>query len=358
MKKRVYYLSVVLFSLACSSSSQADLSTLNLEKALEESSQNRTLKQVKIESVIPLETTEESLFAEVRKIIKSGAYFFILDTEGKLSVFDIRGKFIRNIGKVGQGPGEYMMLTDFSINENRQEVYINSLQKAVVYDFSGNFKREFSLNDNNLQVLTCFRDKLFYIYPEKTYPDSVKSAPLIYVFDLYGKKQKEFPAYQLRRGESFPMFNTIASDKDAVYYKEETGQILYAVKDDFTVDSLCVLDFGKYAFKAEDFTMEKKDSWTELYRLQNILPAKDFMIFTLQKGLMGQELEPFFWDRKNNNVFRFDTKVDYKGKEFSVLPFAVSEGKIIAVLIGGEDDAGVENLVNDSNSILTVISVI
>lgn len=31
------------------------------------------------------------------------------------------------------------------------------------------------------------------------------------------------------------------------------GQTLYAIKDDFSVDSLCLLDFGKFAFKPEDF---------------------------------------------------------------------------------------------------------
>lgn len=134
---------------------------LNVENALEQSIQNCAKNQLKVVSTIPLETTEKSLFSEIRKIVLSEEYFFILDTEGKLCVFDMEGKFIQKMGRVGQGPGEYTMLTDFSINENEQEVYINSLRKTVVYDFDGNFKREFSLNDDNLQVFTSFKNKLF-----------------------------------------------------------------------------------------------------------------------------------------------------------------------------------------------------
>ncbi len=337
MKRILFFLLIIVLLEACESSKQTSLPVLNFEEILAEKVNVFPKESLKVVSIIPLETTEASLLDEIVKVIPIKNYFFVLDMQRELKVFDRQGKFYRKIGQVGQGPQEYTMLTDFAVNKDKQEVYINSLRKAVVYDFEGNFKREFSLDDGNLQVLTCFKDKLFYIYPEKTHPNTVKTAPLISVFNLDGKKQKEIPALQLRRVESFPMFNSISSGEDAVYYKEETGKILYTVKENFAVDSLCVLDFGKYAFKPEDFNLSKRATWQQYFRLQNILPAKDFMIFMLQKGLMEQELAPFIWNKKDNTISRFEYEVAYNGRNFSVLPFAVFENKIIGTLVGLED---------------------
>ena len=58
---------------------------------------------------------------------------------------------------------------------------------------------------------------------------------------------------------------------------------------------------------------------------------------------MGQEFEPFIWDKKDNRVFRFQYKVFHRGDDLSVLPFAVSENKVIGVLDAPEDDMETDN---------------
>lgn len=44
------------------------------------------------------------------------------------------------VGNIGQGPGEYVTLGEFLIDENHKEVYIVG-GGILVYDFEGNFKR-------------------------------------------------------------------------------------------------------------------------------------------------------------------------------------------------------------------------
>lgn len=268
-----------------------------------------------------------------------------------MRLFDKGGSFIREIGQEGQGPGEYAMLTDFTVDEERKEVYINDVLKIVVYDYEGNFKRNINLEDDNLQVLTFCNDKLYYILPDKKYPDGVKSATLVSILDLDGKLQKEIPSHQLRRTGDIPFFNNIATDGKSVIYKEEMGQTLYAIKNDFSVDSLCLLDFGKYAFKAEDFEFSKSEIWKERYRLQNILSAEDFMVFILQKGLIGEEFEPYIWNRSDNTFCPFDYKVSHKGEDLSVLPYAVSGNKVIGVLATSEKE------IESDNPVIVILEV-
>lgn len=132
---------ITIFFLSCNTSTQSTIPTLNVENALNNNN-SRTVCQEKIEvlSLIPLETSETVLLADIRKIVTSDDLLFILDTENKLKSFDMEGNFIREIGQEGQGPGEYSMLTDFTIDIERKEVYINGIMKIVVYDYEGNLK--------------------------------------------------------------------------------------------------------------------------------------------------------------------------------------------------------------------------
>ncbi len=340
MNKMLFGFVVVLLLGACSSSETSEkaveLPVLNLEKAISVKSGKSIQKQLIVGKIIPLETTEKSLFAVVRKVVKTKDYFFILDTKGKLKVFDTKGKFVRGIGREGQGPGEYANLADFGIDAKNKQVYINAVQKNIVYDFEGDFLREFSLDNPNLQVFTICNEKLFFIAPNKR-PKMPTSVDLIYVFDLNGKLKKKFPAKNVRKEGSFSVFNNIATDGKSVFYKEEGGQVVYEIKPNDNLDGLCLLDLGKYAFKQSDFSFSKKKIWQERYRLQNILPAKDFMIFILQKGLVDETFEPFIWFKNEQKIQRFDYKVTYNDQQYTVLPYTISEGKIIGVLVPQRD---------------------
>jgi hypothetical protein len=52
-------------------------------------------------------------------------------------MFDKNGKFIRKIGRLGAGPGEYLSIYDFCIDKERKEVYILDSGKGKIhkYDF-------------------------------------------------------------------------------------------------------------------------------------------------------------------------------------------------------------------------------
>ncbi len=91
---------------------------------------------------IPLETTSQSLIGEIEKVMITSHYIFVLDKTkaNKLFMFDRKGKFIRTVGKTGKGPNEYLVLTDFDIDEN--SIYISSQRnnKMLRFDFDGNFR--------------------------------------------------------------------------------------------------------------------------------------------------------------------------------------------------------------------------
>jgi hypothetical protein len=79
----------------------------------------------KVKTII-LETTKESVIGRVRWLQVFDNKIFIMDAKshGTVLMFDINGKFIRKIGGIGAGPGEYMYADDFTIDPVNKEIYI------------------------------------------------------------------------------------------------------------------------------------------------------------------------------------------------------------------------------------------
>ncbi len=56
--------------------------------------------------------------------------------------YDRYGKYIRNIGHQGRGPGEYRYGMDFAIDDDNMRIYVRDNGKVKVYSHSGNFLRD------------------------------------------------------------------------------------------------------------------------------------------------------------------------------------------------------------------------
>jgi hypothetical protein len=91
---------------------------------------------------ITLESCDSCLFGDVSKLIVDDGFFYILDKSStkKLFIFSTEGKFIRSIGKVGKGPGEYANIEDFTLDKETKNVQILCHPSTVItYSNKGDF---------------------------------------------------------------------------------------------------------------------------------------------------------------------------------------------------------------------------
>jgi hypothetical protein len=102
-------------------------------------------KLLKESNLIFLETTDSCLIGEVKKVVAVDSLLFILDSlvSNKLFLFNSNGKFIRQIGVKGQGPGEYIQATDCHYDKDKKEIIIFDQFKSefLFYDLNGNYLR-------------------------------------------------------------------------------------------------------------------------------------------------------------------------------------------------------------------------
>lgn len=96
--------------------------------------------------VIPLETSDSCLLATILRVLVSGDTTYILTQDYPtfkhitLMAFDKKGNYLRSIGRVGQGPGEYSQIYDAVINDQRKLVYMLSpFGSMYTYRLDGSF---------------------------------------------------------------------------------------------------------------------------------------------------------------------------------------------------------------------------
>lgn len=129
---------------------------------------------------IALETKAESQIGRITKFVVAKGRIFVLDYDQKtLFMFDLNGKYLNKINKVGKGPGEFHVLGDFWINENENIIDILVRRKIIRYNFEGTFINEISIDISGLYLAKTSKDN-YYIYTGSQF-DGKKNPTLNYI---------------------------------------------------------------------------------------------------------------------------------------------------------------------------------
>jgi hypothetical protein len=94
---------------------------------------------------VALETDTACLIQSISNAFLTDSLIFISDYD-RLLKFDNKGNFLKQIGEKGRGPGEYPSLGNFLIDEDNREIFVLSSRIVLVFDFEGNFKRDFKID--------------------------------------------------------------------------------------------------------------------------------------------------------------------------------------------------------------------
>lgn len=114
---------------------------------------------------IPLETNDEYLVSRKPEYYFSDSLIFV-SSDNRLLVFDYTGKFIRQIGKPGRGPGEIDLIAFISILEKEQIVIVqtNWSRKLMYFSFDGTFIKSISRPPDvfRIRVLNMNQNLFYY----------------------------------------------------------------------------------------------------------------------------------------------------------------------------------------------------
>lgn len=308
------------------------VSLLNKPESIPLSSIFQSIKEVQ------LETTEEALIGYISKLIVTDDLIFIVHGT-RCSVFDHTGKYIRDISKVGEGPGEYARLSTVFIKDDMIGIYDRPQKSIICFTFNGEFVKKikvpeslgyaYPLDGNDylgyIENRTGREKNKLIFFDETTKIDSVpylteyKNQGMITVF--------------LHEGFLFNINNTYS-------FKELFNDTIYYINQ-YDIQPRFVLEMGEYNATQEyrhSLTDPNKNFFEEKIWIMPIGETKDYLFIN---GIMDNKTSSFYLDKKQNTLrnveLTFPEGMDYEG---FFVPAAVSEDKrsVIATIESEEGD--------------------
>ena len=115
---------------------------------------------------INLELTDESLInPDAISDITISENYIIVTKWARVLVFDKDGKFVRAIGRVGQGPGSFIFIRNVVIDEKNERLFLLSgnPSKIISFDLNGTFLNEVSVRNLRPKHMSYVNGKLLLV---------------------------------------------------------------------------------------------------------------------------------------------------------------------------------------------------
>ena len=207
---------------------------------------------------VKLETTSASLIGSLMgrtPAIQIDDYYLISQRESPPLLFDTNGKFIREIGSIGRGPGE--LTNEYSVvaNPGDKQIYIltNFGRDIRVYDLNGQFVRDVIVD--NLLTFSLVKNDLF-IGAVSTNPfDEARS----YNYLLFNDKGETITTYKISGYadkalsgstpdliRSYVVRPTLSPTRTGTNINTHLNDTLFKVLPDGSLESSFCWDLGKY----------------------------------------------------------------------------------------------------------------
>lgn len=139
--KTYLILLLALIVISCSSKVEEDFVNDKLLSLKTESTPLALSDLVDSVQFVPFENGRQCMLSYAKKTLVRKGLVYVLDQQPlpTIKVFDLNGKYIRNIGRIGHGRGEYVDIDDFTINELGDSVFILCNNMVNVYSQEGAF---------------------------------------------------------------------------------------------------------------------------------------------------------------------------------------------------------------------------
>jgi len=316
--KRIYNIFIIsccfIFLASCrfgnkTAEVDSDIYKLNVRSIIDSNEVNYYLSELTDEiKYVRLETDTSCFLKFINWLDIAQDYIFVSDFNG-LYQFDKSGQFIREIGRIGKGPGEHNGRIRFAIDEYQNEVYIHSSFAGLinVHDLeTGMFKSSFTVDFNIYDFVVLPEGVIAFFTWEEPY-----DANEVYFTDRRGNKIDSI-TNNLRtniRG-NLSGHASVYFNNNNIYYLYNYRDTLYHINNEFERKPFAV------------FTLNNKDShndfiitpptdvthYPDFISIPKILNNKNLIFATLQKGIVAgsllrdQDLKRMVYDKSAGHL--------------------------------------------------------
>lgn len=260
---------------------------LNTERAMKLSEIADTVEYLE------LKTPKEIIISRIGDVIYADGYW-IVRSLGGISKFTKEGDWVQQIGRKGQGPGEYLGVRGIDFDPIRKEILVADAQQILFYDLDGNYIRNVKMVDDyfyNIGITDSvlwtgalglhqekhqvyafnYKKDTLAFFPNPNYGVKVKNTDGVYF--AHSRMEKEFYRYN---GELY-LKNRPAND--TVFRLSSSNRTPYIV-----------FDMGKYKLPIEYeswYSNEDYEKYASAYWGIPAVAEDDRFLFLLARRRFG-----------------------------------------------------------------------
>jgi len=306
--KLVLFSSLLLLTMSCTRTqqfSEAGESVIDFSSQ-KEISLDDFIAEVKY---IPMEVTTESSIMEATQVIADERCFYIYDAySSSVKCFSWNGKFLKQLGRNGQGPGEYSRISSVCADESNIYV-LDYKNKIIVFDKQNlSFTKEY----NNVFGSTFCKTSFGWVFMDFRDDYSVK------VFDnTFNPLYQAVPNVVKSGYVEWPSYRFYNTDSLSYIFPPHYNQIYCITQDSCILQK--TISYGKYQTIPNEVYQEKSDhnSMNDIYEDETHVQycrhvdGSDFFITSFRvgkKAFLGVNC------KTDNSTYYISTNTEEKGK--------------------------------------------
>lgn len=285
---------------------------------------------------VPLETSDSTLIKRISRIYLENGKIYVNDGYTRCLVFSAAdGSYVGDVGRLGQGPGEFTVLRSMDILPSSDRIYILGSDLYISeFTLSGRYLRKFRTDPVG-----------------NDFPYQIKASDTsCLVIDLISWEQIEHIFYicddsaRIRHAQAntqpFLKENGNFLDRemaimnrcgDEIHYVKPAADTLFAVKKNASVNPLYVFDYGKYREPLDWRVAGARENFGRYINLKSIKESDDFLF--LEFNFNKWAPEPYkekFYDHEDRRRERISRRVygiyDKKNGRLSLLKLPSAAG--------------------------------
>jgi hypothetical protein len=182
-------------------------------------------------------------------------HIYISSQNNGLMAFDKKGKYLRKIGAIGRGPGEYANYYEFTVDDKSESIYVMDFNVIKVYSKTGIFLRSIPLHEYGIGAtyIDIYNSRLFISFSPQIEGTKFDWIIMDSIGNLVQKKYRSilpFTSNWLITGGMYRFGNKI-------YHWNPYSDTIYSIKSDLKYETSFLLSPGEHRLPKSDFDAVK-----------------------------------------------------------------------------------------------------
>ncbi|MDD4656882.1 MAG: 6-bladed beta-propeller [Bacteroidales bacterium] len=272
--------------------------------------------------VIELDNSEKApIIGVISSLYESEWSFYVVSDSKFVYEYDKTGKYIRQIGTQGRGPGEYLSVEGISANSKDSSVNLFDFpsQRLLKYDREGNYLSFFEPK---------FKDPLLYLSSFYPYKDSLlfytannSSRTDLFLFsnlggdmDVISKKERSMLPGEIILGNI-----NIFGDNQNPYIYNYFNDTIFTLKNKKLIPTL-LARIGNLRIDYDNLFIEKMgNSGNSIFQMGNIIKGGDYVLFFYNISAILERTRTPFLSLYNVTTNSYTQNVQIKDNTESLL---------------------------------------